>query len=166
MASSKYICNHENCQSKNPKIFESLARLQNHLKEKHTLVLCSNCEKYIDRRHLKVHNNLYHNGLAIQSCKYCKKPFGAKKHSLYRHLKTCQIAISSGHFEKKDIDICHKIFFEKKNIEHNGFNNRKEMSDFHLRIPKFGFKMSTPPKFRNVGFLNKKKPEIINFFDY
>ena len=162
---SRYTCNHGSCQSKNPKIFETLASLQNHLKEKHTLLLCSNCQIYIDRRHLKAHNNIHHNGVGLQICKYCKKNFGAKKHSLYRHLKTCKVAISSGHHNfKKDIDSCHKIFFKKKDIEHNGFNNERKMYSLNCRIPKLGFKKSIPPKYRKVGFLNKKKSEIISFF--
>ena len=168
MTSKYYVCNHEKCQSKDPKIFYTVANLKNHLIHKHLLVLCSICQTFLDRHSLKTHNNVHHKGFSLQRCQYCDKYFGEKKHSLRRHLKTCRIAISSGHFNAKtDIDLCHKYFFEKKNIEHNGSNsdNKRDMSiALNCPIPILGYKMSTPPRYRNVGFLSKKKFEIINFF--
>ena len=164
---SFYACHHENCDSKHLKIFKTVASLQNHLIHKHLKVLCSICQNFFDRHSLKAHNNVHHKGISLQKCQYCDKYFGGKKRSLRRHLKTCTIAISSGHFNAKtDIDFCHKYFFDKKDIEQNGSsNNKRDMStSLNCPIPMLGYRKSTPPRYRNVGFLNKKKLEIVNFF--
>ena len=120
---------------------------------------------FFSHQSLKKHNK-QHESSFIQKCLYCEKIFGQNRRSVRRHLKVCKLkpAKLSGHLDL-DIDALHKNYFLRKETEYKDLNGKKETTESTpFRIPILGFAKSTPPKYRDVGHLTKKKHKTVNFF--